>query len=192
MLDCTFEACSEAACCYHQECLERYLKSIRCERCVRRRTPLRVLALGAGRPAAGAPLAAPARALTQDAGRRRACSNRKTGFKCPRGCGKQTAFERPCPGKVDKSHPIHPRAEATKRRKKAPPPPPPPPPPKPAKPAAKPVEKPAAAAAPAKPPAAAAPAKPAATPVKPATPAAPTSKCVRRRGGRAQRRRRTP
>jgi hypothetical protein len=34
LLDCTFEACSQAACCYHQECLERYLKSIRCERCV--------------------------------------------------------------------------------------------------------------------------------------------------------------
>jgi hypothetical protein len=35
LLDCTFEVCSLAACCYHQECLERYLKSIRCERCVR-------------------------------------------------------------------------------------------------------------------------------------------------------------
>ena len=63
--------------------------------------------------------------------------NRKTGFKCPRGCGKATKFDKPCPGKIDKSHPIHPRCEATKRRKKAPivpPPPPPKPPPKPAKP----------------------------------------------------------
>lgn len=34
LLDCTFEACSQAECCYHQDCLERYLKSIRCERCI--------------------------------------------------------------------------------------------------------------------------------------------------------------
>lgn len=38
LLDCTFEACSQAECCYHQDCLERYLKSIRCERCVARAT----------------------------------------------------------------------------------------------------------------------------------------------------------
>jgi len=36
LLDCTFEVCSIAACCYHQDCLERYLKSIRCERCAAR------------------------------------------------------------------------------------------------------------------------------------------------------------
>lgn len=45
--------------------------------------------------------------------------NRKTGFKCPRGCGKGTHFKDPCPGKVDKSHPIHPRNEELKKKKKA-------------------------------------------------------------------------
>ncbi len=44
--------------------------------------------------------------------------NRKTGFKCPRGCGKGSAFKDPCPGKIDKSHPIHPRSEDSKKRKK--------------------------------------------------------------------------
>ena len=95
-------------------------------------------------------------------GAQRARSNRKTGFKCPRGCGKTTAYDRPCPGKVDKSHPIHPRAEATKRRKKAAPAPASPP--APAKPAPKPLAKPAdkppvAPAAPAPAKALAAPAK---------------------------------
>ena len=28
------------------------------------------------------------------------CRNRKTGFKCPRGCGKGSRFDQPCPGKV--------------------------------------------------------------------------------------------
>lgn len=28
------------------------------------------------------------------------CRNRKTGFKCPRGCGKGTRYEEPCRGKV--------------------------------------------------------------------------------------------
>ena len=44
--------------------------------------------------------------------------NRKTGFKCPRGCGKGTTFKEPCPGKIDKSHPIHPRNEDSKKKKK--------------------------------------------------------------------------
>lgn len=44
--------------------------------------------------------------------------NRKTGFKCPRGCGKGTQHSGPCPGKIDKSHPIHPRNEEQKKKKK--------------------------------------------------------------------------
>jgi hypothetical protein len=44
--------------------------------------------------------------------------NRKTGFKCPRGCGKGTQHPGPCPGKIDKSHPIHPRNEEQKKKKK--------------------------------------------------------------------------
>eukprot|EP00882_Tetradesmus_deserticola_P030785 GHRQ01034734.1.p2 GENE.GHRQ01034734.1~~GHRQ01034734.1.p2 ORF type:complete len:117 (-),score=34.63 GHRQ01034734.1:231-581(-) len=44
--------------------------------------------------------------------------NRKTGFKCPRGCGKGSAHKEPCPGKIDKSHPIHPRNEEQKKKKK--------------------------------------------------------------------------
>ncbi|KAL6758115.1 hypothetical protein V8C86DRAFT_1549659 [Haematococcus lacustris] len=35
--------------------------------------------------------------------------NRKTGFRCPRGCGKGSAHTQPCPGRIDKSHPIIPR-----------------------------------------------------------------------------------
>ncbi|WIA12645.1 hypothetical protein OEZ85_006297 [Tetradesmus obliquus] len=75
VLTCTFKNCQDLP--YHQDCLEKYLKSIRLER------------------------------------------NRKTGFKCPRGCGKGSAHTEPCPGKIDKSHPIHPRNEEQKKKKKA-------------------------------------------------------------------------
>ncbi|KAF6249363.1 hypothetical protein COO60DRAFT_1706534 [Scenedesmus sp. NREL 46B-D3] len=75
VLTCTFKNCQDLP--YHQDCLEKYLKSIRLER------------------------------------------NRKTGFKCPRGCGKGSAHKEPCPGKIDKSHPIHPRNEEQKKKKKA-------------------------------------------------------------------------
>ncbi|KAG1680596.1 hypothetical protein FOA52_015044 [Chlamydomonas sp. UWO 241] len=40
--------------------------------------------------------------------------SRKTGFKCPRGCGKGSSFGGPCPGRIDKSHPIYPRNETKK------------------------------------------------------------------------------
>ncbi len=33
LLSCSFPACQVLSLCYHQDCLERYLKSIRCERC---------------------------------------------------------------------------------------------------------------------------------------------------------------
>ncbi|GMH39185.1 hypothetical protein BSKO_07083 [Bryopsis sp. KO-2023] len=78
-LDCTYQDCPPLV--YHQDCLEKYLKSIRLEK------------------------------------------NRKTGFKCPRGSGKGTSFKEACPGKIDKSHPIHPRNDFGKKRRKAKPPP---------------------------------------------------------------------
>ncbi|KAK3267111.1 hypothetical protein CYMTET_24315 [Cymbomonas tetramitiformis] len=66
--------------------------------------------------------------------------SRKTGFKCPRGCGKASKYEKPCCGKIDKSHPIHARNENSKRRRKGQLPATPQPPPKPP---VKPPEKPA-------------------------------------------------
>ncbi|GFR41231.1 hypothetical protein Agub_g1904, partial [Astrephomene gubernaculifera] len=74
-LTCTFQHCEGGL--YHQECLEKYLKSNKLEK------------------------------------------NRKTGFKCPRGCGKGTRFDQACPGRIDKSHPIHPRNEDKKKTKLA-------------------------------------------------------------------------
>lgn len=56
--------------------------------------------------------------------------NRKTGFTCPRGRGKGSQCPQPCPGKIEKSHPILARSDLSKKRRKAAPPPPPPPPPK--------------------------------------------------------------
>lgn len=76
-LDCTFAQCPQEAAVYHQDCLEKYLKSVRLEK------------------------------------------SRKTGFKCPRGCGKGTKFSDSCPGKITKSHPIHIRNDEAKKRKKA-------------------------------------------------------------------------
>ncbi|GIL43097.1 hypothetical protein Vafri_891 [Volvox africanus] len=74
-LTCTYQHCEGGL--YHQECLEKYLKSNKLEK------------------------------------------NRKTGFKCPRGCGKGTRFGLACPGRIDKSHPIHPRNEDKKKTKLA-------------------------------------------------------------------------
>ncbi|EFJ42978.1 hypothetical protein VOLCADRAFT_107018 [Volvox carteri f. nagariensis] len=74
-LTCTYQHCEGGL--YHQECLEKYLKSNKLEK------------------------------------------NRKTGFKCPRGCGKGTRFDQACPGRIDKSHPIHPRNEDKKKTKLA-------------------------------------------------------------------------
>ncbi|KAG0586899.1 hypothetical protein KC19_2G125700 [Ceratodon purpureus] len=44
---------------------------------------------------------------------------RKTGFQCPRGCGKGSKSDKPCPGRVTKSHPIHARNDSSKKRRKA-------------------------------------------------------------------------
>ena len=44
---------------------------------------------------------------------------RKTGFACPRGCGAKTCYDKPCPGRVLKSHPIHVVNEEGKKRRKA-------------------------------------------------------------------------
>eukprot|EP00210_Caulerpa_lentillifera_P003131 g2991.t1 len=82
-LDCTYKECPSMV--YHQSCLEKYLKSIRLEKYTDYWYP-------------------PNRLACFD-------RNRKTGFKCPRGCGKGTRFSEACRGKVDKSHPIHVRHE---------------------------------------------------------------------------------
>ncbi|KAF8068244.1 macro domain-containing protein [Scenedesmus sp. PABB004] len=89
--------------------------------------------------------------------------NRKAGFPCPRGRGKNTKFPDECKGKVDKSHPIVPRNEEKKKKAQAPPV-------QQVVPSAKPGSKGGAPAAAA--PAAAAPAA-AAKPAKPKAPAAP-------------------
>eukprot|EP00892_Ulva_mutabilis_P005339 jgi/Ulvmu1/3177/UM015_0218.1 len=44
--------------------------------------------------------------------------NRKTGFPCPRGRGKTKGVDQ-CPGRIDKSHPIHPRKEDKVKKAKA-------------------------------------------------------------------------
>ena len=49
----------------------------------------------------------------------RYCRGRKTGFACPRGCGAKTCYDRPCPGRILKSHPIHVVNEEGKKRRKA-------------------------------------------------------------------------
>eukprot|EP00887_Chlorella_sp_A99_P007317 scaffold2.g7317.t1 len=45
--------------------------------------------------------------------------NRKIGFPCPRGCGKNTRYPEACRGKVLKSHPVMIRSEANKKRRQA-------------------------------------------------------------------------
>ena len=71
----------------------------------------------------------PWRVPPRDAGTR-PCAvrrNRKSGYSCPRGTGKRTKFEGPCPGKVEKSHPIIAKPTAGKKKKAQPVPQPPPP-----------------------------------------------------------------
>ncbi|DBA68051.1 TPA: hypothetical protein ACH3X2_014073 [Trebouxia sp. C0005] len=77
-LGCTYPGCEAEASVYHQDCIEKYLKSIRCEK------------------------------------------NRKTGYHCPRGSGRNSKYsDAPCPGRVTKSHPIHIRNEQAKKRQKS-------------------------------------------------------------------------
>lgn len=89
-LDCTFKPCSDLGakyCLYHQDCLEKFLRGQRLEKCA------------AGARAALLALRAPRAARLTPPARR----SRKAGFKCPRGCGKATRYDRPCPGKVRRS-----------------------------------------------------------------------------------------
>lgn len=115
-LDCSFPKCSSAL--YHQECLEKYLRSIKCEKYVARNA----LESAPRMPCGG---------VTP----RVSLRNRKTGFKCPRGCGKGTKHDAPCNGKarevdvdascriihrmpqITKSHPIQMQGEVAKKRK---------------------------------------------------------------------------
>ncbi|KAG7671376.1 hypothetical protein KSW81_003514 [Nannochloris sp. 'desiccata'] len=75
-LTCSFKDCAEENL-YHQACVEKYLKSIKCEK------------------------------------------NRKSGFNCPRGCGKATKYPEKCKGKITKSHPVTIRSEGNKKRRQA-------------------------------------------------------------------------
>lgn len=110
-LDCTYAPkCPPECAVYHQDCLEKYLKNIRLEKCVLPHSCLfdpchLAVALGRGnsrciilpRPVShyGSSEGLRGADCTDDASR-----NRKTGFKCPRGCGKESAFSQACPGKV--------------------------------------------------------------------------------------------
>ena len=150
-LSCSFAGCPPDAATYHQDCLERFLKSVGLDKCVRplvapapdgegsraramtHITPRVVLLTGrdlARAARARAPidptpnvLASPLRSadpppsppLDPLINHRR---SRKVGFKCPRGCGKASAHAKPCPGTIQKSHPIiHKNRDGKKRRK---------------------------------------------------------------------------
>ena len=118
-LSCTFAECPASAAVYHQDCLEKYLKTIKLEKCARaiavpvatrrRRRPRRAsrrrlsqFASPTAPPAriSRAALAARFRRSAPRPPRARVRRSRKTGFRCPRGCSKASEYDRPCPGKV--------------------------------------------------------------------------------------------
>lgn len=103
VLSCTFAKCEDL--CYHQDCLEKVSlpRPIKFSSCL-------VVSTSSATHAWASDL--------QYLKSIRLERNRKTGFKCPRGCGKSSAYKDPCPGKIDKSHPIHPRNEEQKKKKK--------------------------------------------------------------------------
>ena len=134
-LSCSFAGCPPDAATYHQDCLERFLKSVGLDKCVRplvapapdgegsraramthKHTARRIAdwARSRARARARTPidptpnvLASPLRSadppppVPSPEPR-----SRKVGFKCPRGCGKASAHAKPCPGTIQKSHPI--------------------------------------------------------------------------------------
>jgi hypothetical protein len=132
VLGCTFKNCPPLP--YHQDCVEKVRRGGPGERprarggrggasglrggraCRRRGSSGR--GRGRSRRAALTPRRRGAPAPPQFLKSNKLERNRKTGFKCPRGCGKGTTFKEPCPGKIDKSHPIHPRNEDSKKKKK--------------------------------------------------------------------------
>jgi hypothetical protein len=101
-LDCTYAPqCPPECAVYHQDCLARYLKTIRLEKCAL--TPYRPRILHRLVWACCARCCAficISRKVHNADVRAPPCRNRKTGFKCPRGCGKLSAYSEPCPGKV--------------------------------------------------------------------------------------------
>lgn len=104
VLSCTFAKCEDL--CYHQDCLEKVSAKLNDKNHI----------LTAERP--NHTSYATMHAVLQYLKSIRLERNRKTGFKCPRGCGKGSAHKDACPGKIDKSHPIHPRNEEQKKKKK--------------------------------------------------------------------------
>lgn len=145
-LSCSFAGCPPDAATYHQDCLERFLKSVGLDKCVRplvapapdgegsraramtHITPRVVLltrrdlarAARARAPIDPTPnvLASPLRSADPPPVPSPEPRSRKVGFKCPRGCGKASAHAKPCPGTIQKSHPIiHKNRDGKKRRK---------------------------------------------------------------------------
>lgn len=97
-LSCTFQHCPPTGLLYHQECLETFLRKNKLEKYVYACTDA-----AACQPCRG--FVHTARLYHRPnqhvcivcvAG----CRNRKTGFKCPRGCGKGSKYDAPCPGRV--------------------------------------------------------------------------------------------
>ena len=145
-LTCTFAECPPEASVYHQDCVEKYLKSIKLDKCVGPPASRRVARAAIERetrdlaslfrrtPSDAHPRAFPARVLTSTfPPRPPQHRSRKAGYRCPRGCGKKSMFDKPCPGTVRApfSRPttpsrarIHPFPE---RRRRPPPSTPPPP-----------------------------------------------------------------
>ena len=117
-LSCTFAECPASAAVYHQDCLEKYLKTIKLEKCARaiavpvatrrrrrpRRASRRRLSQFASPPRPRGSRAPPSPRVSDVPPpahpRARVRRSRKTGFRCPRGCSKASEYDRPCPGKV--------------------------------------------------------------------------------------------
>ena len=136
-LTCTFAECPPEASVYHQDCVEKYLKSVKLDKCVGPPASRRVARAAIERetrdlaslfrrtPSDAHPRAFPARVLTSTfPPRPPQHRSRKAGYRCPRGCGKKSMFDKPCPGTVrapfsrpsdalPRAHPSVPRAPPT-------------------------------------------------------------------------------
>ena len=130
---------------YHQDCVEKYLKSVKLDKCVGPPASRRVARAAIERetrdlaslfrrtPSDAHPRAFPARVLTSTfPPRPPQHRSRKAGYRCPRGCGKKSMFDKPCPGTVRApfSRPTTPsraRIHPFPERRRRPPPSTPPP-----------------------------------------------------------------
>ena len=144
-LTCTFAECPPEASVYHQDCVEKYLKSVKLDKCVGPPASRRVARAAIERetrdlaslfrrtPSDAHPRAFPARVLTSTfPPRPPQHRSRKAGYRCPRGCCKKSMFDKPCPGTVRApfSRPTTPsraRIHPFPERRRRPPPSTPPP-----------------------------------------------------------------